>query len=223
MSESRTPSLAEVIRLAIDNRLADVHVALPASVERYNPTLQLIDAKPLLRQMVEGEDGAEVSLSLPVVTNVPVIFPGASGFRLTFPLAKGDVVLLVVSERSLDRWKTVGGEVNPVDLRTHHISDAVAIPGLHPNTKPWTGAAITHATIGKDGGPQVELKSNEIVLGGGSAKVHREGDDVDPTSAMQTWMSQVAGYINAQAPGTVTPPTPSSFGEASGGADKVKA
>ena len=146
------PSLAGVIRAALRAAAADLRVALPARVERVDLAQGRLDAKPLLKDLVEA--GAQPrTLALPVITNVPIVWPGAGGFRLTFPLAVGDTVLLVFSDRALDGWLERGGEVDPGDFRQHALSDAVAIPGLRPFSDPWTGAASDGATLGRDGGP----------------------------------------------------------------------
>jgi hypothetical protein len=64
---------------------------------------------------------------------------------------------------------------------------------------------------------------SDIVHNGGSLEVARRTDPVAPTALMTTWMTQVSGYINGLVPGTVTPPTPLSFGAISAGAANVKA
>lgn len=159
------PSLAGVIRAALRAAAADLRVALPARVERVNLAQGRLDAKPLLKDLVEA--GAQArALALPVITNVPIVWPGAGGFRLTFPLAPGDTVLLVFSDRALDGWLERGGEVDPEDPRQHALSDAVAIPGLRPFSDPWTGAASDGATMGRDGGLQVKVAADAIELGG---------------------------------------------------------
>jgi hypothetical protein len=213
---SRTPTLAEVIRTALDARLAEVHVSLPARVERYDEVKQLVDVKPLLREAVFDADGVESHVSLPVITNVPVVFPGAGGFRLTFPVAAGDTVLLVFAERSLDQWlSSGGGEADPVDLRQHALSDAVAMPGLHTFTKPWTGASTSALTLGKDGGPQVEIDDIDIKLHGGILEVARRTDPVSVDLSGLTLTGTIAGSpatftvgLGVSATGTITDGAP---------------
>jgi hypothetical protein len=161
----RTPStLAEVIRAALEAQTADLHVSIPARVTRADLAKGLLDVQPLVKDLVERDAGPE-ALSVPVIANVPVVWPGAGGFRLTFPIAAGDTVLLVFSDRSLDQWLAKGGEVDPRDPRRHALPDAVAIPGLRSFKDPWGGAASDGLTIGKDGGPQIKVKEGSIELG----------------------------------------------------------
>lgn len=166
IAAQRTPTFADVIRRAIDARLAEVHTAIPAKVEAFDAATQLAEVKPLVQAERIDETGARVVEPLPVIVGVPVVFPGANGFRVTFPITQGDTVLLVFSEASIDNWLEQGTDVDPGTPRRFHIKDAIAIPGLHPKSKAWTGVSGADMTLGKDGGPQVVVKSSTIELGG---------------------------------------------------------
>jgi hypothetical protein len=148
------PTLADVVRKHIRVNLTDLHVAIPARVERVDLAKGLIDAKPLVKDSHDDAEGNRVPVSVPVICNVPVIFPGVGGMRITFPISKGDTVMLLFSERSLDTWLVRGGEVDPVDDRRHQLSDAVAIPGLRDFAHPWKGTSSSAVTIGQDGATQ---------------------------------------------------------------------
>jgi hypothetical protein len=167
----RTLSLREVLEKAVDSSARALRVAMPARVEKYDAGRQSVDVKPLVQDWYEDEQGARRSVSIPVISQVPVVFPGAGGFRLTFPIQSGDTVLLVFTDRSIDKWLHAGGEVDPVDIRMHQLSDAVAIPGLHPFTSSWTSASTSAATLGRDDGPQISLTAEAIELGGNSDAV----------------------------------------------------
>ena len=163
---TRSPGLEEVLRAAVDGRLFDVHTALPAKVEKYDAAEQKIDAKPLLKRAVITEDGEEVSESLPVITDVPVVFPRGGGFFISLPIAQGDHVLLVFNERSIDKFVAGGGEeVDPVDVRMHDLSDPVAIPGFYPFSNALGDADSEDLVIAKEGGVRIHVKQDEIHLG----------------------------------------------------------
>jgi hypothetical protein len=168
VTAARTRTLAEVIDLAVSARLAGLHTHLPARVERYDAATQFADVVPSILARLEDDDGGVTSVPLPVLTNIPVVFPGAGGFRITFPVQPGDTVWLCFSERSIDEWKSLGGQVAPVDPRQHALPDAVALVGLHDTQHAWAGAAADHATLGADQGPQIHLRSDRINLGGDS-------------------------------------------------------
>lgn len=161
-----SPTLADVVNRGVDLRLLDLHTATVAEVQTYDAEKQTVDVKPQVKTYEEQESGDQVPAELAVLSGVKVLFPGANGFRITFPLTQGDTVLLVFAESSLDQWMARGGLVDPKDPRRHHLADAVAIPGLYPRTQPWSGASTTKLTIGKDGGPQLVITSAGLELGG---------------------------------------------------------
>jgi len=146
----RTPTLAALLNRFKAQAFADLRVSMPARVEKYEDATQLADVQPLLKDSYVDEDGERQIARLPVVTNVPVVFPGGGGMRITFPVRAGDTVLLVFSDCSIDSWLAQGGEASPEDERRHHLSDAVAIPGLQPNNAAWSGAESGVVTIGED-------------------------------------------------------------------------
>jgi hypothetical protein len=78
-------------------------------------------------------------IDYPVISNVPVVFPsaGSGKISLTFPLAKGDGVTLLFSERSLDAFLSGG---DPEDPRRYDLTDAIAVPGLYAGGVPAAAA-----------------------------------------------------------------------------------
>jgi len=130
------PSLARVLDLAIRGILDDVRVSLPGRVVSYDKATQRADVQPLIKDGYPGEDGTRKTESLPVVPDVPVAFPGAGGYHETFPISKGDTVLLVFCSSSIARWKASGttGEIDPGDDRHHAIPDAIAYAGVRASS-----------------------------------------------------------------------------------------
>lgn len=224
MAGGAAKSLPDVIRKALDVFAGDLHVGGPGRIETFDAATGLASVKPLVRDV--GADG--VTRSVPVVCNVPVQFPGAGSFRVTFPVKPGDPCFLIFSDRSLDVWIAQGGEVDPVDPRRHALSDAVAILGVTDAAHPWSNVAADAATIGHDGaGPRVEFRTDEIRLDGGTAAVAREGDAVAAASGMSTWITAVntallGGGVGVPLVG-VTVPAPTDFGVVDEGAARVKA
>jgi len=110
--------------------LESTRVSGPGKITAYDDTKCRASVQLLIKENLPGPDG-ERNLKLPAVINdVPVIFEGSGGSRIRYPITRGDIVLVVHSDRSLDRWLYSGGEIDPGDDRLHHIGDAVAYPGL---------------------------------------------------------------------------------------------
>lgn len=137
---SQTPTFAKVLRDAIDARLAEVHTCLPAEIVKFDKATNLADVSPCLKRKYAAD---EAVVDLPVIPSVPVVQPRGGGAAILFDLKPGDPVLLVFSERSIDGWKTTGGKVDPKDPRKHHLSDAFAIPGGYPKSKPAAASLVT--------------------------------------------------------------------------------
>lgn len=124
------PSLSTVLERTRRALLESTRVSGPGKITAYDDTKCRASVQLLIKENLPGPDG-ERSLKLPAVINdVPVIFEGSGGSRIRYPISRGDIVLVVHSDRSLDRWLYNGGEIDPGDDRLHHIGDAVAYPGL---------------------------------------------------------------------------------------------
>jgi hypothetical protein len=169
---SRSPVLSEVIASHVRMVLESARTAIPGRVEKYDSATQTADVQPMVRNVLIDPDGNRLEESLPIIPNVPVAWPRGGGFFLSMPVEKGDFVLLVICDRCIDVWRAKGSEADPADLRHHDLSDAVAIPGLYPDTAPLNEASGTELVLGKDGGVQVRIGSLmtlATVAGAGSA------------------------------------------------------
>lgn len=124
----RRRSLSEPLRRALRQASSEMHVSLPAQIEKYDYKEQRADVLPLLRRAYA--DG-EVE-DMPVIPDVPVIWPRSGSAQMTMPVKRGDTVMLVFTDRSIDRWLAQGGNATPDEGRQHDLSDAIAVPGLVP-------------------------------------------------------------------------------------------
>lgn len=161
---ARSPTMRQVLEGFVLERFGDLHTAMPGSVESFDVAKQTANVKLLLKRKVEQENGLKVDAPMGIAVNVPIVFPGAGGFRLTMPLQQGDGVLIIFAEASIDLWQELGGE-QPTDARRFHLADAIAVPGLNPSIGKWQGFAGDAMTIGSDTGPGIVLRSNLVELG----------------------------------------------------------
>ncbi|HMD69400.1 MAG TPA: Gp138 family membrane-puncturing spike protein [Chitinivibrionales bacterium] len=118
--------VAQAAKAMLLNILAkEVHTAMPAAVTEVSATLPLmVTAKPLLRSVsIAGKQRA-----FPEIQGVLLLTFGTQSTSVQMPVAKGDLVLLVFCERSLEKWT---GKTDPADTiqgRHFEIADAFAIP-----------------------------------------------------------------------------------------------
>lgn len=125
-----TPTFQNVLKTMRDAIFAGLCVSMPAEVISINNyrRKQVIDVKPYFKKRYA--DGEEVDA--PVIYNVPVKLYRSGSAWISMPLKVGHSVSLEFSDRSLEKWLTSGERQYPDDTRMHHISDAVAYPGLYP-------------------------------------------------------------------------------------------
>lgn len=218
---ARTPTLAQVIKRAIDAALADVRVSLPAEIVKFDDMTQLAVVKPLLKETHENEEETEVVQSLPVISNVPVQFPRAGGFVLTFPVQPGDPCLLVFSDRALDKWIDSAKDSDPVDLRRHALSDAIAILGVSAKPKAIANFETGGVKLGKEGGLHIYIDAGKVALGDKTAtdtvamnqKVLSALNAIASAFALHTHIASGPGSPTGPAVGTL--PVPATVGSAS--------
>ena len=170
MAKDRQPdNFDRYVQQVVDNSLKEVHTCLPGSIVSFDSSTQIASIQPLLKRKFVNDQ----EVDLPLCINCPVIFPGAGGFVMTFPVEPGDECLIVFSERALDTWIQSGGAQLPLDTRRHSLSDAIAILGLksQPNKLPAVFASgielkdvagNTFCRVKSDG---VDIKGNTLVTG----------------------------------------------------------
>ena len=184
-----SPSLATVIREAIETKLVDVHTGMPGRVESYDEEAQTANIRPLIKRVLREVDGSRVPEELPVLPSVPVAFPGSGGFSMTWPLAPGDTGMLLFSEMSIDRWRTTNEVIDPGDGRRHGLSGAMFVPGLRAQSGKLPGAAVSATAM---------VMRPNVILGDSTAS-----EPIVLGSALNTWLST---HTHSSAMGPTGPP-----------------
>jgi hypothetical protein len=216
-----TPTWAEIISEAIEQRLYDLHTGLPAKVVSYDGATGTAEVLPLLKRVFRNEDDLLEIMDAPPLFRVPVIFPRGGGYSIRFPIQADDIVYLAFAERSIDRWKEApaGDTVDPVETRKHALSDAVAIPGLSPITRPVPDEG-PDLVIGRDDGlveirltqdtVRVTAPAVEIDSGGTADQAIVRGDELIAYLAQLTTIfnAHSHGGMGAAPPATPMPSAP---------------
>ncbi len=168
------PTIAEIVREALDSRLNDVHVALPGRVEKYDASTQTADVLPMVRRAITDTDGNTQHEELPVIPNVLVHFPRSAGFHMVWPLSQGDFVTLLFNSSAIGNWRETGDIADPGDLRRHDLSYPVAIPGAAPkgdvlpaattSVRLDVTAPTTHIQVGSDVDAKFVALENLVAL-----------------------------------------------------------
>lgn len=203
----RPNSWAEVIRAAIDARIGEVHTAIPGKVVRVNmagANIRSVDVQPLIQRAHIDEDEKRVAETMPVIPSVPVAFPSAGDYRVTFPIAVGSTGVILFSEASLDVWLAKGGTVDPGDDRRCSLADGIFLPGLRSLAESLGSVPADRMTVGDDGGLQIHIDKASIRLGDNAA-IDAVIKGTDHFTKLNTFLNAVIALGGAGAALTAAP------------------
>lgn len=220
----------EGLRLAIENYLAHSWGALPCIVSNVNLESQTVEVQPTIRPKVIADDGSVSDVTIPVLGDVPIVWPRAGGFALTFPVAIGDECLVVFGSRCIDSWWQLGGVQNQIDQRMHDLSDGFAI--LAPTSQPNKISNISTDCVqlrNNDGDVYIEIcqngnikvkSTNDISVDAGGV-LSLTGSSIDMTS--QGAINITGSTVDIEATGGVAKLTGTGVGLETTGALSIDA
>lgn len=157
-TNERAPDLLTTIRDAINAALAGLWVSLPCIVESYDQDKVTVTVQPTIQLPIGQPDGSVKLMDLPLLQDVPVMFPRGGGCTMTFPVKAGDECLVVFASRCIDAWWQSGGIQPPMENRKHDLSDGFAFFG--PQSQPNRISNISSTTVqlrSDDGQTYMEL------------------------------------------------------------------
>ncbi|WP_419686154.1 Gp138 family membrane-puncturing spike protein [Serratia marcescens] len=135
-----------------DDIMSNLRVALPGIIQSFDPETVTCVVQPAVKGYESDDAGKKSSLSLPLLVDIPVIFPRGGGVTLTFPVKAGDECLLMFADRCIDFWWQNGEVQEPVDGRMHDLSDAFAIVGPQSQAQKISGISTRAAQLRTDEG-----------------------------------------------------------------------
>lgn len=155
----------QAMKVLSDTIFSMLRVSLPGIIESFDPIANTCTVQPALKGQIADELGNLTSAPLPLLVDVPVVFPRGGGCSITFPVKEGDECLVVFSDRCIDFWWQSGGVQEPVDPRQHDLSDAFAFVG--PMSQPNVINNISTTTLQMrtdDGLAYIELDPNSHAI-----------------------------------------------------------
>lgn len=142
----------------LDNVQARVWTSMPGIVDSWNATDNTVEAHIAINGTIEGPDGTYVNVPYPPLHKLPVHFPAGGNVLASFPIAKGDEIIINFAARAIDTWWQSGGVQNPLELRMHELTDCYCIPCTWSVPNVPTNLSTTTAQLrSKDGSTYVEL------------------------------------------------------------------
>jgi hypothetical protein len=261
----RGQTIGNFARSIIQETLIRLRVGMPATVKAWRAPVPgvspaLVDVQPAFifsiaintpEELPEGytlsEHGGALygQKALPVIPDCPIVYPSGGGAMLRGPLEVGSEGYILIPDRSLDTWTSTGGEVDPVLVQYHDLSDAVFVPGLRsgataqniPTDRTTLGpeddsagldfAKLDGSVTLRTDGPQLTLEAAATILLGDGATlgVARFSDSVDPSAAMAAWATAIEAAIiglGVPFPNTFATTVLNSFAAISGASTIVK-
>lgn len=149
--------IVDFAKRIVDHAGSNIRVCMPAKIETYDYKTQKASIKIDMKELYS--DKSEVDY--PVVSGVPVIFPNSGGASITMPVKTGDTCLVMFADRDISGW-LLGGQ-KPESLRSHALTDAVAILGLKPFTK-TSNAENNDDLLISYAGSSIKLKPSGVIV-----------------------------------------------------------
>jgi hypothetical protein len=203
----------EAMRLVLDGRQSCIWTAMPGIVQSVDLEAMTCEVQPAIQGTIEDENGKLQSVNLPLLVDVPIVFPGAGGFVITFPIAAGDEVLVVFGSRCIDAWWQSGGVQRPMEARMHDLSDGFAIPGPRSQPKKVSDISSTAAQIRNDAGDAyIEIGADGKIKLVSATGIDVEGDlnvtgSIDASIQITAQGIPLFGHVHiSAAPGVPTGP-----------------
>src|SRR5574343_122065 len=135
---------------ALQGWQSGVWTALPCIVQSFNAAAMTIVARSAIRGVIRNPQGSEYELEMPLLLDVPVIFPSGGGFTLTFPITEGDECLVVFASRCIDSWWQLSGVQGQAEFRMHDLSDGLAFVGPRSQPRAVSGISTTAVQLRTD-------------------------------------------------------------------------
>jgi phage baseplate assembly protein gpV len=191
----------EGLRAALDGKQAEMWTALPGLVESFDPQAMTVAVQPAIQGMQENEAGKALAVNLPLLVDVPVVFPSGGGFTLTHPIKPGDACLVVFASRCIDGWWQSGGVAQGPDNRMHDLSDGFALVGPRARAKTLSPAVDTQRVQLRtdDGQAHVTMSPDYTILAQNPAAKVELSPGGDVTMEASTSINLTAPVVNIQA------------------------
>lgn len=201
-NNERQDSPELVLKAVADSLSTSLRVAMPGIIQSFDVDAVTATIQPAVKTSVRQSDGSLSSVALPLLVDVPVVFPRGGGVTLTFPVAAGDECLVVFADRCIDYWWQNGGVQEPVDQRQHHLADAFAMVGPQSQAKKISGISTSAAQFrSDDGSTYLEIdaatKKMKIVAPGGLEVITPQADFSEAVTikGLLSWMGGMVGSI----------------------------
>lgn len=124
------------VQAAIEAAQVGMWTAVPGILTKVDLTKLTCEVQPAIQAVEKQTDGSNKNVTMPILVDVPIVFPHGGKYAHTDPVAQDDECLVVFSSRCIDNWWQDGGVQPQFEMRKHDLSDAIAIVG------PWSQKTV---------------------------------------------------------------------------------
>ncbi|MBG6243294.1 MAG: translation initiation factor IF-2 [Candidatus Symbiopectobacterium sp. Dall1.0] len=191
--------LLDTLRHALSSQL---RVAMTGIIQSFDAEAVTCMVQPAIMGVISDQNGGTQSVALPLLVDVPVVFPRGGGVTLTFPVAAGDECLVVFADRCIDFWWQNGGVQESVDPRQHDLSDAFAMVGPQSQAQKISNVSAKTAQLRSDDGSTYfdldpATQTIKIVAPGGLEVITPTAEFSEKVTVrgLLSWMGGMVGSI----------------------------
>jgi hypothetical protein len=167
------------LRAALDGRQADVWTAIPGIIQSVDLKAVTCVVQPSIQMTVIDTKGTPQSISLPILPDVPLVFPRGGDCTLTFPVKKDDECLVIFASRCIDNWWQNGGVQPPFEHRLHDLADGFAIVGPFSQATKIANISATTTQLRSNDGTyffELDVPNKKLRVVAGSVSVEADGN-----------------------------------------------
>ena len=106
----------------------NLRVCIPAKIISIDYDKMTCQCQPLIREKMRLASGEYYGVDLPLLLDVPIVYPGSTDFSITFPISVDDEGLVIFSDMCIDAWWQSGDIQDQFEVRRHDLSDGFFIP-----------------------------------------------------------------------------------------------
>lgn len=151
----------------------DLRVSMPGIIQSFDPIEQTVTVQPAIKERIIDNDGTIQIVNLPLLLDVPLVFPRAGGFVLTMPVQQGDECLVVFADMCIDAWWSQGGVQVQAEKRRHDLSDAFAILGTWSQSRRISDYSTISAQLRSENGSSlIDINPDEINITSSVVKIN---------------------------------------------------
>jgi len=173
----------EMYRKMMDQLSTNIRVSCPGIIQSFDSDKQTATVQLAINERINlnGDLSWE---QIPVLLDVPVLFPRSGGYSITFPVRSGNECLVVFSDMCIDSHYQSGGinNIQP-DKRRHDLSDGMCF--ITGTSQPNSLSSVSTNSLqirSDDGSTIIDVTNGTITLTATNVNINATTLDINVTN-----------------------------------------